>query len=101
MLGHLDFQMGDAVELLRKAGHGDLAELLEKEVVGRNVLDGRWTFQIVEEFDATYYEVFRDGLRHLERELVGGWPHVFESEMKEDRRSDGQRHHEHRPPEAG
>jgi len=45
--------------------------------------------------------VFRDGLRHLERELMGGRSHVFESEMKEDRRSNGERHHEHRPPEAG
>jgi len=101
MMGHADLLAGDAAEALRDCGHTGLAEDVEAHLVGRNVIEGRWTFQIVEEFDATYYEVFRDGLRHLERELVGGWPHVFESEMKEDRRSDGQRHHEHRPPEAG
>lgn len=39
MLGHLDFQMGDAVEMLRKAGHEELAELLDEEVVGRNVFE--------------------------------------------------------------
>jgi hypothetical protein len=43
MLGHLDFQMSDAVEMLRAAGHVELSELLDREVVGRNVLDGRWT----------------------------------------------------------
>src|SRR5215218_2167652 len=51
MLGHLDFQMGDAVDLLRSAGHEELAERVEREVVGRNVLDGRWTFQVIEEFE--------------------------------------------------
>lgn len=49
MLGHLDLQMGHAVEMLRAAGHTGLAELLDREVVGRNVLDGRWTFQVIEE----------------------------------------------------
>lgn len=101
MMGHADLQAGEAVELLRRCGQDGLADDIEQHLVGRNVLEGRWTFQVVEEFDRTYYATFTDGLEHLERELMGGWPHVFESEMKEDRRSEGRRHHEHRPPEAG
>src|SRR4051794_39349254 len=59
MIGHLDFQMGDAVGLLQEAGHPQAAERVDREVVGRNVLDGRWTFQVIEEFDDLYYEPIR------------------------------------------
>jgi hypothetical protein len=100
MLGHLDFQMGDAVDLLRKAGHDDLAELLDEEVVGRNVLDGRWTFQIVEEFEDVYYGPIRDVERRIRDELLQGRRHVFEAELKERRRTDGLPGHEARPPAA-
>ena len=101
MLGRADLLAGEAVELLRDCGQDGLAADIDEHLVGRNVLEGRWTFQVVEEFDRTYHSAFRDGLQHLERELMGGWPHVFESEMKEDRRTQSERHHEHRPPEAG
>jgi hypothetical protein len=100
MLGHLDFQMGDAVDMLRKAGHDDLAELLDEEVVGRNVLDGRWTFQIVEEFEDVYYGPIRDVERRIRDELLQGRRHVFEAELKERRRTDGMPGHEARPPAA-
>lgn len=100
MLGHLDFQMGDASDMLREAGHTELADLLDQEVVGRNVLDGRWTFQIVEEFEALYYEPIRAIERRLRDELMQGRRHVFEAEMKEQRRSRGRAGHEFRPPTA-
>ena len=43
--GTADFELGDAVEELRRAGHADLADRIDTELVGRNVLPGRWTFQ--------------------------------------------------------
>ena len=55
LLGHLDLQMGEGARLLSEAGHDELAALVDREAVGRNVLDGRWTFQIIEEFDDLYY----------------------------------------------
>jgi hypothetical protein len=100
MLGHLDFQMGDAVELLREAGHDELATLLDEEVVGRNVLDGRWTFQIIEEFDDVYYRPIRKVEEAIRNELVQGRRHVFEAELKEQRRTAGRLGHESRPPAA-
>ena len=54
LTGKADFTLGEAVEKLRTAGHDDLADRLERELVGRNVIDGRWTFQIVEDFDDGY-----------------------------------------------
>jgi len=100
MLGHLDFQMGDAADMLRDAGHSELADLLDRDVVGRNVLDGRWTFQIIEEFEALYYEPIRAIERRLRDELLDGKRHVYEAEMKEVRRTRGAPGHESRPPAA-
>ena len=51
LCGTGDLTLGAAVDLLRDAGHDELADRIERELVGRNVLDGRWSFQIVEEYD--------------------------------------------------
>ncbi len=66
-------------------------------LVGRNVLDGRWTFQIVEEYDAVYWGAVRAFLVHALGDLTDGREHVHESEMKDRRRSDGVPGHERRP----
>lgn len=95
--GHADLLLGEAVEQLRAAGHPGWAGRIETELVGRNVLEGRWTFQIVEEYDATYWSVARLLRDETEAELTGGRAHVFESELKERRRTAGRRHHESRP----
>ena len=55
-MGRADLLLGDAADELAEAGHDELADLVRTEVVGRNVLEGRWTFQIVEEFDDGYYD---------------------------------------------
>lgn len=92
--GHGDLQAGEAADLMREAGHDDLADRIETELVGRNVVEGRWTFQLVEEYDEGYYALFRELERTAREDLVEGRPHLFEAEMKEDRRSHGRRHHE-------
>ena len=69
-----------------------------EEVVGRNVLNGRWTFQVVEEFDDGYYQDFRCYAQDVRGALVGGDRHRFEAQLKERRRSDGRAGHEARPP---
>lgn len=97
MCGHADLLLGDAADLLQDAGAEELAERLRTEIIGRNVLEGRWSFQIVEEYDATYWEAVRAFAADVRDELVEGRLHVFESEMKEDRRTHGRRHHEARP----
>lgn len=55
MSGEADFQLGMAVVALREAGHTEQANRLDRLLIGRNVLHGRWTFQIVEEYDTGYY----------------------------------------------
>ena len=97
LTGTADLAIGEAVELFRKAGHDDLADEIETEIVGRNVLEGRWTFQVVEEYDDGYFAAVKESERAARERLVGGRRHVYEAEMKERERTHGRRHHEARP----
>lgn len=99
--GRTDLLLGEAADLFESAGRTDIARNLRRHIVGRNVLEGRWSFQIVEEYDATYWSVVRDFHAAVRAELLGGSEHVFESEMKEDRRSPGEPHHQRRPDTRG
>ncbi len=96
--GMADLTLGEAVEALRDAGHTGLADRIETELIGHNVVQGRWTFQVVEEYDDGYYARFK-GLEAQARDsLVEGKRHLFEAEMKEDRRTHGRPGHAARPP---
>ncbi|MFZ6991763.1 hypothetical protein ACO0E1_07695 [Curtobacterium sp. RRHDQ66] len=97
LTGSADLDLGEAVEQLRKAGHTDLADRIDTELVGRNVIAGRWTFQVVEDYDDGYYALAKELERTARDELVGGRRHLFEAGMKEDRRTSGRRHHEATP----
>jgi hypothetical protein len=97
LVGEADLALDEVLDGLRECGEHEVAERLETELLGRNVLPGRWTFQIVEEFDDTYWEVFRAHERAVRDALVGGRRHVYESEMKERRRTHGREGHEARP----
>ena len=88
--GMADLTLGEAVEQLRAAGHAELADRVEAELLGRNVVEGRWTFQIVEEYDDGYYATFKDLEAQARESLVDGRRHLFEAEMKEDRRTPGE-----------
>ncbi len=101
LCGSADLTLGDAVDQLRAAGHGELADLLDRELVGRNIIEGRWSYQVVEEYDDTYWSVFRGLEANVRAELMQGRRHIFEAEMKEDRRSHGVRHHESVPDDSG
>lgn len=97
LMGHADIQVGEARDKLRAAGHDEIAEQLDTDLVGRNVLPGRWTFQVVEEFDDGYWSVFRDHERSVRGALMGGVRHVFEAEMKDSERTHGRPGHEATP----
>jgi hypothetical protein len=47
LTGKADLLLQDAVAEFRDAGHAELADVLERDLVGRNVIADRWTFQIV------------------------------------------------------
>ena len=93
LTGSADIELGEAVAALREAGHDAIADRIEQELLGRNVLPGRWTFQIVEDYDDGYWSLFRDLEREARQTLTGGLPHLHEAKMKEDRRTHGHPDH--------
>ena len=97
LTGSADLELEEAVRGLRDAGHRELADRIEAELIGRNVLPGRWTFQIIEEYDDGYYRVFHELERLTREQLVDGRRHLYEAEMKEDRRTQGKPGHAARP----
>jgi hypothetical protein len=99
LTGKADLLLQDAVELLRKAGHGALADDLDRELVGRNVVADRWTFQIVEDYDDNYWGRFRDFEQKARDQLAAGRRHLHEAQLKEQRRTHGKPGHAARPQE--
>ena len=97
LTGKADFEVGDAVDKLREAGHVELADRIETELVGRNVLPGRWTFQIIEDYDDTYWTKFRELESEVREKLGHGLRHLHEAELKESRRTKGHPDHTARP----
>ena len=95
--GKADLMLQDAVALFRKAGHTRLADDLDRDLVGRNVIADRWTFQIVEDFDDNYWSVFRGFDERARTELADGDRHVYEARMKQGERTPGHPHHEAGP----
>jgi hypothetical protein len=97
LTGKADLLLQDAVDLFRTAGQFQLADDLDRDLVGRNVLADRWTFQIVEDYDANYWTTFRDFDARAREELADGDRHVYEARMKQRERTRGHPRHEAGP----
>lgn len=97
LTGSADIALGDAVRSLRDAGHDELADRIERELVGRNVIAGRWTFQIVEDYDDNYWSLFRELERAARDQLAEGRRHLYEARLKQDERTIGRSGHEAKP----
>jgi hypothetical protein len=96
LTGTADFMLDEAVSLFQRAGHEKTAERIQRELIGRNVTPGHWTFQLVEEYDDGYYADFRTVERDARDELAQGRRHLYEAELKEKRRTHGRTGHEAR-----
>jgi hypothetical protein len=97
LTGKADRLLQDAVTQFRDAGHTRLADDLERDLVGRNVIADRWTFQVVEDYDANYWATFRSLDQRARDQLSGGDRHVFEARMKQRERTAGHPRHEAGP----
>ena len=80
--GTADLTLQEAVTDLRDAGHDQLADEIEETLVGRDVVDGKWTFQLVEAYDREYWQIFRETERSARQRVGDLPPHLFEAEMK-------------------
>jgi hypothetical protein len=97
LIGRADNELQAALDQLESAGHRDLADQTRVDLVGRNVIADRWTFQIVEEFDDGYWQTFTSWERRVREELLEGRRHVYEAQLKEANRTHHHPGHEARP----
>jgi hypothetical protein len=97
LTGAADLALQEAVGLFRTAGHPELADDLDRDLVGRNVIADRWTFQIVEDYDAHYWTTFRAFDERARQQLSDGDRHVYEARMKQRERTSGHPRHEAGP----
>lgn len=97
LTGTADCKLGQAVHALREAGHGKIADRLDNELLGRNVLDGRWTFQVIEDYDDNYWSLFRELEKAARDELAGGRRHLYEARLKQAERTAGSPGHSAHP----
>ncbi|HEU4348949.1 MAG TPA: hypothetical protein VFR35_14320 [Actinoplanes sp.] len=85
LTGTADFQLDEAVSLFMQAGHPKMAQRIQQELIGRNLIPGHWTFQIVEEFDDGYYAEFRAVEKDARDEFADGKRHLYEARLKQQR----------------
>ena len=97
LCGSGETTLEEATAMIRDAGHADLADALDRDVLGRNPLPGMWSYQMVEAYDDGYYAAAKGLQQRALDELVGGRRHLFEAEMKELRRTQGRSGHESTP----
>jgi hypothetical protein len=85
LTGTADFQLDEAVSLFKKAGHTEIAERIQRDLIGRDVTPGHWTFQLVEEYDDGYYAEFRTVEKAARDQLADGERHIHEARLKKSR----------------
>jgi hypothetical protein len=80
--GVADLALQDGVRKMRAAGHAEIADELERVLVGRDIIRGRWSFQVIEDYNDNYWQVFRAMERWARTRLGDADPHIHEAEMK-------------------
>jgi len=97
LCGSAERTLEEATSMIRAAGHADIADVLDRDVLGRNPLPGMWSFQMVEAYDDGYYADAKGIQQRAIDELMAGRRHIFEAEMKELRRTPAREGHEATP----
>jgi hypothetical protein len=87
LIGRADYLFEESAHRLEQLGHNEAAASLWRNVVGRDVLEGRWTYEIVEHFDDDYYVTARSEVLHLAQQLASGRRHAHEEGLRRWRRS--------------
>ncbi|MFD8708283.1 hypothetical protein ACFV1W_37850 [Kitasatospora sp. NPDC059648] len=61
--------------------------MVERELLGRDVVPGMWTYQLIEAYDCTYSRVFAAVEERVRQDLAAGRRHLAEAEMQRAARS--------------
>jgi len=79
-------RLADAEELLRDAGHADLADELRDEHLPAGAIDDKWTYEVVEEFRDGLYDDVQSFEAAVRDELADGERHVSEKRQRDQLR---------------
>ncbi|SNZ12141.1 hypothetical protein SAMN06269185_1517 [Natronoarchaeum philippinense] len=82
-VGHAMDRMADAEELLRNAGHEELADELRHEHLPAGAIENKWTYEIVEEFRDGFYADLTDYEAAVRDELAAGERHITEKRQRD------------------
>lgn len=91
LVGTADALLSKVAEGMDTTGEEDLAARVRRRLLGRNVVPGMWSFELVEAFERTYLDVAEDVVAELRGALADGRRHTHEARMKRRRRRDGPR----------
>ncbi len=77
--------LDEAVQAFREAGRPEVADRIEQQIIGRDVVAGQWTFELVEGYEDDYYRPFADLERWARDTYAEGRRHLYESQLKHAR----------------
>jgi hypothetical protein len=80
--GRADLTLQEAVQALHDAGEHETAQQVADVLIGRDVIPGCWTFQIVEQYDSQYWQPFHAVEADVRERFADGTAHIYEAEMK-------------------
>lgn len=83
-LGHAMDRLRQAEDELRAAGHEELADELRDEHLPKGVVDGMWSYEIVEAFREDFLDELSDFETSVREEVAGGVGHVTEREQQRE-----------------
>jgi len=79
--GHAMDRLDEAETQLRDCGHDELADLLRRELLAAGVIDGRWTYDLLEEFEEEFLSDMTDFKRQVCNQVADGQRHVPERQQ--------------------
>jgi len=85
LTGKADLDLDAAVQAFRDAGRPEVDDRIEQQIIGRDVAAGRWTFELVEQYEDVYYRPFADLERWARDTYAEGRRHLYESQLKHAR----------------
>jgi len=88
--GHAMDHLHDAERKLRDAGHERFADHLRDEVLPRGAIEDRWTYDLLETFEADLHDDVTAFERRIREDVADGHRHVAErhQEAEWNRRAD-------------
>jgi len=76
--GHAMDHLDDAEDSLREAGHEELANHLRDEVLPRGAIEDRWTYDLLETFEAGLHDDVTGYEKQVREAVADGRRHVAE-----------------------